>query len=351
MCCTKADKRFVCCEPTVGVPSCCSNIPAYEVQTQSPTPHSQLVPVGYQNTENCCHSSRPQDYCCKKTHTQMMQTQSVQQCCTKSCCAKTSYVSACCRKKRRSCCAVSSSEQRFICCNQPGLTATCCPGQPRSTNWRNINTQRTYTYVNQPRKTYETYTQYPGSYQELHVDQLRPQIPNSIPLSCCRASDIRSCCTSGLQRSGGHPLCCPPAKYGSTQYTGNSGNGGRHRHHTGGGTSREQYPSQHWTSERDDLENLLRSEELQTLRPDSETVTKEYSYANPNPYHGTRQVLCSGIPYDTSQFICCGSVLQVKLGSQPACCGTSGFDQSTQTCCNGVVRYTCQGTVEEYTTP
>ena len=342
-CCTTAENKFICCEATIGLSSCCSNIPAYQVQTQSPT-SSGLVPVEYQSTQSCCQSSRPQEYCCPRTQTHITYTEvtvqrSTPECCTQMCCARTAYVSACCRKRRRSCCGISSSEQRITCCNQPGLTPSCCPGQPRSTNRRYTNVQ-----VNQPRKTYETAIQQPNLNQKFQIDQSRPQMPNFAPLSCCRASDIQSCCTSGLRRSGGHPLCCPLSRNAvNTQYTGNSGNYYRQQYSTGGSTSQERYPSQHWKSERDDLENLLRSEELQTLDPETDTPIKEFpdTIANKNPYWGKRQVLCSGIPYDTSQFICCSGVLQIKLGSQPACCGTSSFDQSTHTCCNGQVRNVC----------
>ena len=342
-CCTTAENKFICCEATIGLSSCCSNVPAYEVQTQSPT-SSALVPVGYQSTQSCCQSSNPQEYCCPRTQTYITFTEvsvqrSTPECCTQTCCARTAYVSACCRKRRRSCCGISSSEQRIVCCNQPGLTPSCCPGQPRSTNRRYTNVQ-----VNQPRKTYETVIQQPNLNQQFQIDQSKPQTPNAAPLSCCRAGDIHSCCTSGLRRSGGHPLCRPLSRNPVNKpNTANSRNFYRQQYHTGGSTSQESYPSQQWTSERDDLENLLRSEELQTLDPETDTPINEFpdSITNKNPYWGKRQVLCSGIPYDTSEFICCSGVLQVKLGSQPACCGTSSFDQSTQTCCNGQVRNVC----------
>ena len=334
-CCTTTENKFICCKATTGLPSCCSNIPTYEVQT---TKSVMLVPVGYQSTQSCCHSSRPEEYCCPRTHTitytALASDHSTAECCTHACCAKSAYVSACCRRKRRSCCGISNSERIIECCNQQGLTPSCCPGQPRSIRGH-ADTP--------PRRMYETSIQQPNPYQEIQVDHPRSQITHTSPLSCCKATDIQSCCTSGLQRSGGHPLCCPQSNTGNAQYTGISGSYRIRRLRPGRFSTQQHHQYEQWTSKGDDIKDLLRSEELQTLEVGTNSPTSEVTNTptHGNPYHGRRQALCSRIPYDTSQFICCSGVLQVKIGLQPACCGKSSFDQSTQTCCNGQVQYVC----------
>ncbi len=342
VCCTTSDNRFLCCKATASVPSCCF---PNELPTSRPMLRAQHTPTVMETS--CCNSVAPHFHCCQRLQSKALQTYSSNQehCCTATCCYLIGFTTSCCRASRKSCCRLDLMHHRLQCCNQPGLTPFCCPGQPnRRTHWghtqhiqsqepfrtRSSNFDRSSAHQNF-RQPSEEPPSWPTTTKMTLQNQgsvAQTRHPQTSPLSCCRAVEIVSCCSSGLRRSGGFPLCCPA----SPPLLSNSA--------TSPPKTNSQQLSHSWATQRDELENLLRSEELQATASDYENQGNEYT-PRVNPYLGRRQAHCSGIPYDTSEFICCREVLQVKLGAQPACCGTRSFDQSTQFCCNGKVESTC----------
>ncbi len=111
-----------------------------------------------------------------------------------------------------------------------------------------------------------------------------------------------------------------------------------------------------WITEREKLDEILRSEELYTVKPENSNKDEthdETEYVlhrgNHSRYEiGKRQALCSGFQYDTKEFICCDGNLQVKLGPQSACCGRISFDVTKHKCCNGKVQESCPGQSKPY---
>ena len=311
-CCTRGN-TYVCCRATIGTPSCCVNIPVFRVQT--PTPAAGYSPVSSSNTGSCCQSSHPQKHSCKSLQTRALQNPR-KPCCSQICCAQATEVWSCCRMVRTNCCQVRSVQLKVKCCNRPGLPPTCCSDQPR--RLYNHISHSSDVNIYQPSNSYSAHSFHQTSNTDIHNDQLQSTAQSS-PLSCCRAVDLESCCKSGLQRSGAFPLCCTPSDLEQKK--------------------QQNHQAQQWTPERDELQNLLRADDLQTLNSDLQPDEEEIS--NYRRFLGKRQAHCSGFPYDTSEFMCCSGALQVKAGTQPACCGVKSFDQSTHTCCNGQVQTVC----------